>query len=387
MIAAILALVVAAPIVPGTDVFVAGKDGHALYRIPGLVITSKGTLLAYCEARKSGASDWGEITPHLKRSEDGGKTWSAAIPVGHRPPDFVKNPVALAKKVGKPNDVTCGNPVMIPDPAGPVHLVYTVETMRAFYRRSEDDGKTWTAPVEITAAAEPLKAKFDWKVIAPGPGHGLRHSKTGRLIVPVWLSTGTGGNGHRPSVVATLYSDDAGKTWKAGDIAVPNDGTFVNPNETTAVELSDGRVLLNSRAESKENRRVLTVGPDGASGWEKPRFAEELPEPICFGSSVRYDATTLLFVHPANMLVAGKEGKPGSGRERKLLTLHVSRDDGKTWPAMLELDPDWSGYADLAVAADGSVFVLYERGTGGKGYLPANLTLLKLTKDRIAAVK
>jgi sialidase-1 len=376
----------AAPDLPATDVFKAGDAGNALYRIPGIVVTAKGTLLAYCEARKSGASDWGEIMPVCKRSSDAGKTWSNAIPLGHRPKDFAKNPVALAKKVGKATDCTVGNPVMIADPAGPLHLVYTVETLRPFYRRSLDDGLTWSEPVELTAAAK--WPSYDWKVLAPGPGHGLRHSRTGRLIVPVWLSTGTGGNAHRPSVVSTLYSDDAGNTWHAGAIAVPNDASFVNPNETSLVELVDGQVLLNTRTESKQHRRVITVGPNGASDWSQPRFADDLVEPICFGGSVRYDTKTLLFVNPANLLVGTKEGRPGANRERKRLTLSVSRDEGKTWAAKRELDADWSGYADLAVASNGSVYVLYERGAaGGKQFNPATLTLLTLTADQIAAIR
>ena len=105
---------------------------------------------------------------------------------------------------------------------------------------------------------------YDWKVLATGPNHSIQ-LKNGRLVVPVWLSTGTGGNAHRPSVTATIYSDNQGKTWKAGDIAVPCTEEWINPNETVAIELNDGRVMLNVRSESKAHRRLVTISPDGVT--------------------------------------------------------------------------------------------------------------------------
>ena len=77
----------------------------------------------------------------------------------------------------------------------------------------DDDGKTFTEPVEITSAFEAFRPSYDWKVLATGPGHGIRLSN-GRLLVPVWLSSGTGGHAHRPSVVSVVYSDDRGRTWR-----------------------------------------------------------------------------------------------------------------------------------------------------------------------------
>jgi len=91
------------------------------------------------------------------------------------------------------------------------------------------------------------------------------------------------------SVTATIFSDDQGKTWKAGDIAVPCTEEWINPNETVAVELSDGRVMLNVRSESKAHRRLVTISPDGATHWSTPKFDDALHEPICMGGIVRYD--------------------------------------------------------------------------------------------------
>ena len=147
--------------------------------------------------------------------------------------------------------------------------------MRCFYMRSADDGVTWSAPVEITAAFEDFHRSYAWKVLATGPDHGIQ-LKSGRLVVPVWLSTGTGGNAHRPSVTATIYSDDQGKTWHAGEIAVPCTEEWINPNETVAVELADGRVMLNVRSESKQHRRLVTTSKDGATDWSTPKFDDAL---------------------------------------------------------------------------------------------------------------
>jgi sialidase-1 len=134
-------------------------------------------------------------------------------------------------------------------------------------------------------------------VLATGPGHGIQ-LRNGRLVVPVWLSTGTGGHAHRPSVTATIYSDDRGKSWQRGAIAVPDTAEFVFPNETTAAQLSDGRVMLNVRSESKAHRRLVVTSPDGAMGWSAPRFEGALVEPICFGSLLSVGGRRLVIANP-----------------------------------------------------------------------------------------
>ncbi|MDZ7639399.1 MAG: sialidase family protein [Bryobacterales bacterium] len=170
-------------------------------------------------------------------------------------------------------------------------------------------------------------------MIATGPGHGIQLS-SGRLIVPVWMSTGTGGHAHRPSVASTIYSEDHGATWHRGEIAVPNTAAWVNPSETAAEQLADGRVMLNVRTESKENRRLVVTSADGATGWSSPRFQAELKEPVCFGSMVRLSGVgdgrrnRLLFVNPDNLLRGAMEGKPGQGRDRRNLSVQLSYDEG-----------------------------------------------------------
>ncbi len=209
------------------------------------------------------------------------------------------------------------------------------------------------------------------KVLATGPGHGLR-LRTGRCWVPVWLSTGTGGHAHRPSIATTIYSDDGGKTWIAGEVAVPNTAEWVNPSETVAAELADGRIMLNVRTESKPQRRLVTTSADGAKGWSAPRFDDGLFEPVCFASLIRLrEGKTLIFSNP----------DPASkNRDRKNLTLKVSDDDGATWPTSRVLEEDRAGYSDLAQLADGTVLCFYERASadGTSGQKAAVLTLARV---------
>ena len=198
------------------DLFKAGDDpAYNIYHIPGVVVTAKDTVLAWCEARKrpAGASDWDDVRILLRRSTDDGRTWSPPRSIADVPGPKAKNPAALRLKGVDPSAVTYNNPVLIADRDGTIHMLFCLEYMRCFYQRSADDGLTWSAPTEITSTFETFKKDYAWTVLATGPNHSIQ-LRTGRLIVPVWLSTGNGGNAHRPSVTATIYSDDQGKTWR-----------------------------------------------------------------------------------------------------------------------------------------------------------------------------
>ena len=354
------------PFIEKTDLFKAGDDGYALQHIPGVVVTAKGTVLAWCEARRKG-SDWDAIDILLRRSTDDGRTWSPARKVADVPGPKTKNPFALRLKFVDPKDVTYNNPVLIASRDGAVHMVFCLEYMRCFHQRSDDDGVTWSAPVEITAAFTRFRPAYDWKVLATGPDHGLQ-LRTGRLVVPVWLSTGTGGNAHRPSVAATIFSDDGGRTWRAGDLAVPCTDEWVNPSESVAIELADGRVMLNTRNESKAHRRLVTFSPDGATGWTRPRFDEALPEPICMGSVVRLsrapesDRNRILFCNPDNLARADGKEAPGKNRDRKNVSVRLSYDEGATWPVRKSVEPGWSAYSDIAVTPRETILCFYGRG-------------------------
>ena len=365
----------AAPFIEKQDLFTSGDNpAYHIYHIPGVVVTAKGTVLAWCEARKrpAGVSDWDDIRILLRRSTDDGKTWSAPRSIADVPGPKTKNPFALRMKNVDPSDVTYNNPVLIADRDGTIHMLFCLEYMRVFYQRSQDDGLSFSAPTEITSAFEPFKKDYDWKVLATGPNHSIQ-LRNGRLIVPVWLSTGTGGNAHRPSVTATVFSDDAGKTWRAGKIAVPDTKEWINPNETVAIELNDGRVMLNVRSESKAHRRLVTTSPDGATGWSTPRFDEALLEPICMGGIVRYNhggQNLILFCNPHNLAKEKGAAEPGKSRDRKNVSVKISRDEGQTWPVNKSVEPGPSMYSDIAVTQSGTILCFYGR-SGDKQATPA----------------
>ena len=380
-----------------TDLFEAGKEGYRLYRIPGIVVTKKGTVLAYCEARKSDRGDWGPIDVLMRRSIDGSNTWLPRERIVHVEGELPINPVAAAQNLDKPGDNTVNNPVAIVDhQSGAVHFLYCLEYMRCFYMRSDDDGVTWTEPIEITKTFEDFRPDYEWKVIATGPAHGIQLQQgqhAGRLVVPVWLSLGTGGHAHRPSVTATIYSDDHGKTWKRGEIAVADTEEFVYPNETVVVELVDGRVMLNSRSESKQHRRIVTTSPNGATSWSPPGFDEALLEPICMGAIVRVrqprgdEPGVIAFSNPHNLKRNRGKATPGSSRDRVNLSVKLSFDEGTTWPANRTLESGFSGYSDLAALPDGTILCFYERGStdGKSNYRSGRLTVARFSSNWVRA--
>jgi sialidase-1 len=366
----------AEPTFERSDVFEAGRGGYAFYRIPGLVVTAKGTLLAYCEARLD-RSDWGAMDVLVRRSTDGGTTWSAPMKLPSVEGPIARNPAAVKKNLGKDGEVVHNNPIAIADRNGAIHFLFCVNYNRCFYTRSVDDGKTCDKPREITDAFAPFRPEYDWQVLATGPGHGIQ-LKNGRLLVPLWLALGTGGNAHRPSCVSVIVSDDGGANWRRGEI-VCNDPQPKNPNETTAVQLADGRVMLNIRHESEPRLRGVSVSDNGATGWSPLRFDRGLPDPICEGSLVRLteppaDARTrLLFTNPHNPM----------GRERKNLTVKLSYDEGETWAVAKTIEPGVSGYADLAIGPGGRIYCLFERGAGKASILSlARFNLEWLTDGR-----
>jgi len=345
VVASASCLCAAEPFLEKVDLFEARTGGYHTYRIPGVVVTGQGTLLAYCEARQDGRGDWVNIDILLRRSTDGGRTWS--------------EPTVLADA----GQLPAQNPTAIVDHEGTIHFLNCINYARAFYRKSTDDGLTFSEPVEITAAFEPFKDRFLWNVIATGPGHGIQ-LRTGRLIVPVWISNG--GHRHRPSACSVIYSDDLGKTWKPGDV-VPFD--YVNMSETVAVELEDGSVMLNIRNEDRDHRRAVSTSKDGTRRWSAPTLHPDLKEPVCMANIIRHSFKTddqpgrILFSNPDNLKYSGKVGTSyDKNRDRVNLTVKLSLDDADTWPVSRVLEPGISAYSDLAVGPAADVYCLYERG-------------------------
>ena len=211
-------------------------------RIPALVITPKGTLLAFCEGRIGTASDWADMNLIMRRSIDGGKTWEGIH--------------IIDSNKGAP----VGNPTPVVDNKGTVHLLYQSDYAEAFYTYSDDDGKSWKTSSNITPVFNQFKPEYNWNVIAPGPGHGIQ-LKNGRLLASVWLANSaktTPRRSHGPSCVATIYSDDLGKTWNRGAIVADSSAEISNPNESMPVQLEDGSVLLSIRNPGKIKRRAFS---------------------------------------------------------------------------------------------------------------------------------
>jgi sialidase-1 len=394
-----------------SSLFEAETEGYALYRIPGIIVTAKGTVLVYCEARKDSARDWGHIDVVYRRSTDGGQTFSPAKPLVQMDAakwKLKRNPAAVAQKLGREGALTFNNPLMIADRDGSVHLLYCVEYNRLFYCRSTDDGASFGEPAEITAVLDkfrrtgvPPAAKerageapaprglYPWQAMAVGPGHGIQLASK-RLLVPAWISRATGGGAHRPSAITTIYSDDGGRSWHAGEIIAGETDPLINPSEHMAVELSDGRVMVNIRSESKPNRRAYAISSDGATRWSSPEFHDALMEPICMASLIRLplaDGTIgLLFSNPYNLDAADvAKQSPGRGRDRKNLSLQLSRDDGRSWPVRKTLEPGASGYSDLAVLPDGTILCFYERGSSDGKMKLRYLTLARLNEAWLTA--
>lgn len=363
----------AEPSITKTDLYEGGTNGYAAYRNPGLVVTGNGTMLAFAEARTT-TGDWADIDIRMRRSTDGGKTWSDEQTIADGGDKPASNAVGIWDRTQKA-----------------VHFLYEVNYANVYYIRSNDDGKTFSAPTDITPALEKFREKYDWHVIAVGPGHSLELSN-GRLVVPLWMSIGI--HNHRPSVMATIFSDDHGKTWQCGEI-LPE--VFTNQSETSLVELPGGKVMLFIRNEDPKYRVATSVSPDGATGWTAPTLNDDLYTPICFSSVLTLtktpesDKTRLLFCNPDSRTKTDTLLKWGA-RQRENVSVKISYDEGKTWPESKTVEPGHSGYSDLSVSPDGWIYSIYERGEAlpdkiaSKGITIARFNLEWLTdgKDSLA---
>ncbi len=168
--------------------------------------------------------------------------------------------------------------------------------------------------------------------------------------------------------MTTVFSDDAGATWKCGDIVV-NHPDLKNPSETIPIELADGAVVLNIRNESRERRRAISFSSDGATGWSKPDFHDELYEPICMASIIRLSLASdggrnrILYANPASDVLPKKVR---GWQNRQNVSIKLSYNEGASWSVTKVLEPGHSGYTDLAVGPDGTVYCVYERGTASE---------------------
>lgn len=316
-----------------------GQGACEEYRIPGLVVTEKGTLVACYEGRMATMDDWAVIHVTVCRSADDGETWK-------------KQTIDLPEELGGSKGDTLNNPTLIVD-QGRLHLLFHWHYERAFHCFSDDDGVTWSRPCEITEAYR--EAPYHWNVCATGPGHGIR-TMNGVLLAPIWLANGRQIDAHRrahhPSVAGAIYSEDGGRTWHVGGLMAD----VIDANETCVTELADGRLLFNVRNCEEDHHRRLAWSSDGGRTMTRLAKAEALEDPWCFGSMATLADGTVLF---ANCATTGL----GTSSRRINQSIRQSRDGGMTWEKAAHVD-DIGGYADIAVSGS-CLYILYERTVNG----------------------
>jgi sialidase-1 len=354
-----MVLVALAPIADGaeptfSDVFTSGKEGYKSIRIPSVIVTKKGTVLAFAEGRAI-ARDQAQNDIILKRSRDHGKTWGALQLLHDDGRNSLNNPTAVVEQQ-----------------SGRVFLMYQripshmhergtntatgyegTNIYRTLIIWSDDDGVTWTEPLDVTRST---KHPTGATTIASGPGIGIQLTRgphTGRLIIPFnegpyWLWNNY-----------AVFSDNRGATWDFGenvpDALVPVEklGTRSQINEVQMVELSDGSVRLSSRQFAGNKVRKTSVSKDGGVTWSPIKDVPELADPSCNASILRYSFDDA--AGKGRILFSGPDST-----KRENGTVHLSIDDGATWPVKRVLWPGGFAYSVLTKLPDGNVGCLFE---------------------------
>ncbi len=330
-----------------TVVFKSGDDGYHTYRIPAIVRATNGDLLAFAEARKNDPGDHGDIDIVLKRSSDDGRTWGPMTLVQ----DEWENPTARVW-IGNPSPVV---DTIDPEHPGRVWLPFTRSNAALFVTYSDDHGKTWAKPRDISKTT--MKPEWNW--CAAGPVHSIQLQQgphRGRLIVPTdhKINEPLSWGSH------IVYSDDHGKTWKLGASDTRPASDPVHPNECVAVELADGRLYINAREHlgSSPETRVEAYSSDGGETFDAPFETDaQFVTPVVQNSALRFSEKS------------GNEGQnvlvyscPGDPKKRLDLTLMLSFDESETWPVKKLLHKGPVAYSDLVKLDDQHVGVLYEAG-------------------------
>ncbi|MDH6588363.1 sialidase-1 [Streptomyces sp. SAI-133] len=335
--------------------FKADRDpGYACFRIPAIVRTTGGTLLAFAEGRVLNCGDATDIDIVLKRSTDGGRTWG---------------PLQVVDEGGGD---THGNPAPVVDRGtGRVLLAETYNTGRAdsgncrapcdrtpHLRYSDDDGRTWSAPRDLSDEILP-PSPTSW--YATGPVHGIQlgHGPhAGRLVFGVNAETWDGSR-VRTNHAALVVSDDGGEHWRVGATdswPVAADGTFrQKPSEVTLTERADGSVLVSGREQDGTDlgHRTQAVSTDGGDSFTAPfRAVPDLYAPQVQCATLGLGARLLLSC-------------PADPDRRRTMTIRSSYDGGRTWDTpdrATVVTTDWSGYSDMAPVDEETVGLLYEGG-------------------------
>lgn len=334
----------------GIAVRKAGDDKVNTYRIPGIITTDKGTLIAVYDIRYKHSGDLpANIDVGMSRSTDGGQTWEPMKNImdmgaphennGVGDPSVLFDPITkklwVAALWSKGNRSIAGSePGLSPDTTGQFVLV-----------SSDDDGLSWSQPYSITSQVK----NPSWHLYFNGPGNGIA-MQNGTLVFPsqYWDETKKPGLPHS----AIIYSDDHGKSWKSGVGAKPN------TTESQVVETTPGTLMLNMRDNRGEFRSVSTTTDLGKTWTEHPTSYSALPDPVCMGSIIK-----------AKVKVKGemKEvlffSNPNTHRGRYNMTIQASLDMGNTWLDAHKLlidERDGFGYSCLTKIDDNTIGILYE---------------------------
>jgi sialidase-1 len=348
-------------------VFVSGTEGHKSYRIPAIIHLPIGDLLAFAEGRVHGSGDFGDINIVMKRSSDKGNTWGAL------------------QQVAEFDSLQAGNPAPVVDltdplyPKGRIFLFYNTGNnhegevrkghgyKQVWYKTSTDNGNTWSKPTDITLQVHrPMQPQLnaaynfpeDWRTYANTPGHAMQFQKgkyKGRIFVAANHSAGGPQNLGRDYDAHGFFTSDHGKTFRLGaSINAPGS------NESMATELSESKLMMNSRNQSGDVRaRIVSISSDGGASWDTTYFDRTLVDPVNQGSIVtlcnKKKNSILAFCNAAD------------NKRRDNLTLRISYDNGKTWKKNIVIAKspdnkgDYAAYSDIIKLSKKKIGVLYEK--------------------------
>jgi sialidase-1 len=323
--------------------FKGGEEGYACFRIPAMVTTDNGIILAFAEARKNSCGDAGDIDLVLKRSFDGGNTWTGLQLIWSDSTNTCGNPApVIDKKTGRIILLASWN--LGTDHEADIIANKSKDMRRIFVLSSGDEGETWSSPEEITTDVK----QDNWTWYATGPGSGIQIQKgkyKGRLVVAcdhVEAQTKKGFS-------HTIFSDDGGKKWQLGG-TTPQDKV----NESSVAQLPNGDLMLNMRNYSDVKYRQVSISKDGNKSWSDPKPDTTLIEPACQGSLIQYsfkkNKKWMAFSNPA------------SKTSRVNMTVRFSKDGGKTWPLSKLLYEGPSAYSNLTQLKNGEIGCLFEAG-------------------------